>query len=315
MSVAAVQLRSDNGRIQANLERAEPFLEKAADQGAELILLPEFLPTGYIFTKEIWDAGEPRDGPTVRWLRAQSRRLGIHLGSSFLEAEGEDFYNTFVLTTPEGEEAGRVRKQTPAAFEAFFTKGGEGPHVIDTALGKIGVGICYENQLAYTPRLMCSHSVDLMLMPHSAPIPSTGFFFPRTLKRIFEENLKHLAFAYAAQLGIPVVFCNKSGPWKTPLPGLPHFTQDSSFPGFSSVVDSDGTVKSRLGGEEGIAMDTVVLDPARKTGVWNTARGFWALDVPRVLNLSRLAEFAGKISYQRDAERKQRAREIASGQG
>jgi N-carbamoylputrescine amidase len=90
------------------------------------------MPTGYIFTTEIWDGAEPKSGPTVRWLCENSKRFNVWMGTSFLEADGEDFFNTFVLATPDGKEAGRVRKCPPAAFEAYFTVGSPGSHVIDT---------------------------------------------------------------------------------------------------------------------------------------------------------------------------------------
>jgi N-carbamoylputrescine amidase len=47
LRVAAVQIRSKNGRIERNLERAVPYIEKAAGEGAELVMLPDFLSTGY----------------------------------------------------------------------------------------------------------------------------------------------------------------------------------------------------------------------------------------------------------------------------
>ncbi|MDY6797094.1 MAG: hypothetical protein SWK76_17705 [Actinomycetota bacterium] len=49
------------------------------------------------------------------------------LATGFLEAEGEDFYNTFVHCNPSGEEDGRVRKQTPAFAEAYYTRCDTGP--------------------------------------------------------------------------------------------------------------------------------------------------------------------------------------------
>ncbi|MBN2027143.1 MAG: carbon-nitrogen hydrolase family protein, partial [Actinobacteria bacterium] len=171
LAVAAVQMISENGDIPGNLERATAFVDEAAERGARLILLPEFMPTGYIYSKDIWNAAEPKEGPSMTWLREHSSRLSVWLGTSYLEAEGEDFFNSFVITNPAGEEDGRVRKQTPAFAEAYFTKGEAGPHVIETELCRIGVGICYENQLAYTPRLMYSQGADLQVMPHSAPPP------------------------------------------------------------------------------------------------------------------------------------------------
>jgi N-carbamoylputrescine amidase len=81
--VAAIQMEFKNGPIEANLERATPMVNRAAEKGAKLILLPEFMPTGYIFSAAIWGNGEPKEGQTVKWLRESSKRLGVWLGTSF----------------------------------------------------------------------------------------------------------------------------------------------------------------------------------------------------------------------------------------
>lgn len=62
LRVAAVQMESKNGQIEANLEHALPFVDDAAGQGARFILLPEFLATGYIFTKAIWEGASREKG-------------------------------------------------------------------------------------------------------------------------------------------------------------------------------------------------------------------------------------------------------------
>jgi N-carbamoylputrescine amidase len=312
LTVAAVQMVSENGDIEGNLERATGHVEEAARRGAALIVMPEFMPTGYVFTKEIWDAAEPAEGPTVRWLRMNSRAHGVWLGTSFLEAEGEDFFNTFLVTNPDGDIDGRVRKQTPAAFEAYFTRGEPGPHVIDTALGRLGVGICYENMLAYTPELMSSRSVDMLLMPHSAPTPTVSPIFPASAARMFNEFLGNVASYYASMLGVPAVFVNKSGPWVTPLPFLPAFlTQRSSFPGLSAIADSDGKVKAQLGDREGVIVEEVALDPARKTGACPPCHGRWVRKVPLAINQWRLVETLGAVYYRLSGERKRRAAEMS----
>jgi N-carbamoylputrescine amidase len=311
LKVAAVQMVSDNGDIAGNLERATGHVEEAVRRGAELIVLPEFMPTGYVFTKQIWDAAEPAEGPTVSWLRQNSRAHGVWLGTSFLEAEGEDFFNTFLITNPDGDIDGRVRKQTPAAAEAYFTKGEAGPHVISTALGLIGVGICYENMLAYTPKLMTSQSVDLLLMPHSAPTPSVSPIFPESAARMFNEFLGNVASYYASMLGVPAVFVNKCGPWVTTLPFMPFIPQRSSFPGLSTIADSEGTVKAQLGSEEGVIAEEVRLDPSRKTGACPPCHGRWVRKVPLGINLWRLLEAMGAAYYRFSAERRRRAAEIS----
>jgi N-carbamoylputrescine amidase len=309
--VAAVQMESQNGLIEANLKHAAGLIEQAAEKGAKLILLPEFMPTGYMMTRAIWGAAEPKEGPTVRWLEENSKRWSVWLGTSFLEADGDDFFNTFVLTTPDGKEAGRVRKQTPAVFEAYFTKGETGPHVIDTELGKIGVGICYENFHCYLAQMMVHQSVDMILMPHSAPRPMENPFCTREYVEWYDNVHRECAQRSARLLGVPAIMANKCGPWQTPLP-KPFPPQDSSFPGLSAIADSDGTVKAQLSDKEGIIVEDVTLDPSRKTHTPPQCWGRWAIQVPWQTRVFRAVEAFGGLAYSLSSERKKRAREFAS---
>jgi len=312
--VAAIQMESKDGQIEANLKHATSLVNDAAAKGAKLILLPEFMPTGYTYTRAIWDAGEPKHGLTVQWLLESSRKLGVWLGTSFLEAEGEDFYNTFVLATPDGNEAGRVRKQTPADYEAYFFKGDSGPHTIGTDIGRIGVGICYENSLAYLPKLMYEASVDLVLMPHSAPTPSHALIFRKKQREIYNKELKEIPNRMVGLIGVPVVFVNKSGRWQTPVPALPlpFWRIDSTFPGLSAIVDSDGKVKRQLGEVEDIIVEDVTLDASRKPHIQPKCHGRWAWEGPWVRNSLLLVEACGRLSYSLSSERRKKARRISS---
>jgi N-carbamoylputrescine amidase len=314
--LAAIQMESKNGLVEANLEHATQLVQKAARRGASLILLPELMPSGYVYATSIWDGAEPTQGSTVRWLEDTATKLGAWLGTSFLEADGQHFFNTFVLAAPDGKVAGRVRKQTPAVFEAFFTKGAVGSHVIETELGKIGIGICYENQLTYIPQMMCQASADLLLMPHSAPTVMRALLGHKGVKG-YENSLKELATRYARQLGIPVVMANKCGPWVSPLPGLPFRREISSFPGLSAIVDSDGALKAQLADEEGVIVEDVRLDPSRKTNRASQPYGRWAWDdaygLPWLLrNSCPVIEALGRLWYTASAERRRRARKISS---
>jgi len=310
--VAAVQMESKNGLIDDNLSHATPLVDRAAQEGAKLIILPEFMPTGYIFTTDIWDGAEPKEGPTVTWLRENSARLGVWLGTSFLEAEGEDFFNTFVLATPSGEEAGRVRKQTPAAYEAYFFKGDTGPHVINTELGKLGVGICYENYLSYIPQMMHRQSADLLLMPLSAPTPMQSFFFRHRAVEQYNTIIREGAGRMARLLGVPVVMANKCGRWQSPMPGIPFWMQDSQFPGLSAIVDSDGTVIAQLSDEEKVIVGDVRLDPSRKIHEPPQCNGRWAWEGHWLRNSLLIIGAYGKLRYSLSSERKRRAQQVSS---
>jgi N-carbamoylputrescine amidase len=166
--VAAVQMQSRLGCIEDNLEHAALLVEQAVAKGAQLIVLPELSASGYSMSRAIWDTGETRHGLTVQWLQETSRRLGVYLGIGFVEADGKDFYNTYALGGPEGQIAGFVRK-TMAETACFRCI--KGPHVINTPIGHIGIGICADNLFVPNLHQMQDHSADLLLMPHAAPVP------------------------------------------------------------------------------------------------------------------------------------------------
>jgi N-carbamoylputrescine amidase len=306
IKLAAVQIQCELGRAERNLARATLLVEQAAAQGANVVVLPELTPGGYILTEEIWNTAEPFSGRSVAWLKDTARRLGIYLGTSFLEAEGRDFYNTFALTTPDGEMAGRVRKNPPASAEAYFFRSGDDQHFIDTELGRIGVGICYETILHERMMELHQASVDLVLQPMSAGTPAPIFPIRQKDTVAFERMVQGIAAHCASTLGVPVAMANKCGPLVTPLPGLMP-TQRTRFPGLSAIADCDGTLKSQLACEEGIAIAEVVLVPSRKAKIPPKRSGRWALPVPWFASLFPIAQKLGERAYARNPTRAARA--------
>src|SRR5262245_19996693 len=204
LRIAVIQMPSVDHDLDANLKRATTYAEQAAKQGVQFVLFPEFMATGSYLSFDTWDSAEPSNGKSVQWLKSTSRRLHVWLGASFLEAADSDFYDTFVLTTPSGEEAGRVRKQVPAGPEAYFFRGESGSHVISTSIGKIGIGICAENYYCFAATQFLNESVDFVLMPHASPDMSNGGGLP-------SPPGTHLASWYAQKLGVPVAMVNKVG--------------------------------------------------------------------------------------------------------
>jgi N-carbamoylputrescine amidase len=313
LRIAAVQTPAAEN-VMSGLGRATPLVQRAAADGAELVLLPELMAVHYVFTEEMWESAEPTHGPTVEWLKDVARMLRIWLGTSFLEATGQDFYNTFVLVGPTGEEAGRVRKQSPAMYEPWFFRGEAGPHLIRTALGTIGVGICNDNHRSYLPSLLQRGGADLVLMPHCWPIPikAGGAISQRDIDR-WHDIQRGLAPLYAKLLGVPAVFVNKVGPYASPAPlsWLPAST-GMALPGHATIVDSDGTVKAQLGDAEGVVTASVTLDPARK--VQQEPRTYGSYVYPAgVGGLVVLppAWLFGRV-YSLSRERRRRAREVAA---
>lgn len=292
------------GQLDRNLAHAEKFIRSAQEQGAQLVLLPELMPGGYTLTEKIWDSAETLNGKAVSWLLKTAKHFGIYLGFSFLEVEGEDFYNTFVLSSPQGKLLGHVRKNPPCSVEAYFFKAGSTSHVIETAIGRIGVGICYENTLYDHMCFLYKENVDLVLSPAAAGRPKA--LIPGDVRR-FEKMLINSRAVFAHTLGVPAIVANRAGPIETALPGnLPYLK--SSFPGLSSIVDADGAIKAELGDEEGVIVADVCVghsstpkNPPKRYGK------IWGIPVPWYAFIWPLTQQWGEKHYATNFRRKARA--------
>lgn len=313
IGVAAIQMDSRLGRVYENLQCAAGLVGQAARRGASVVLLPELVATGYSLSEQIWDYGEPFEGRTVAFLRALAMKHRVYLGGGFVEVEGEDFYNTFALATPDGDVRGPVRKAHPPGAEAYLFRGGETPHVLETPIGRIGVGISTDNLLFARLREFYLENVDLVLMP--AAIRRVMPFLPGATAHIV-HNLAQVAPHYARALGVPVVMAGRIGQLDTSLPasdGQPDKELHTSFPGLSAVVDSDGNILSALHGEEeGILLNEVRLSPFHATsGELKAHRRRWALPMPLPAFLWPSLNRQAARAYAGNPRRREKARALA----
>jgi N-carbamoylputrescine amidase len=318
LRVAAVQMRSEKGRREANLERAGPLVEKAAREGARLVVLPEMAASGYSIEKGMWGAAEPVGGPTVGWLTQTAKRLGIYLGIGLEEAEGADFYNTYVLAAPDGKVAGKVRK---VHTEYGIFKAGSSSRVIDTEIGRIGIGICADNHYVDMPIEMQAKSIDLLLMPHAWPVPvkALGIIKEEDV-RGQQENVKGYSQLFSRMLGVPSVFINAVGPigperWEGIL-GRLMSSEVYRNAGYSSIADSDASLLAQLGPEEdGVIVADVIIDPARKVTTVPVSYGGWLHPGDPVFrNVIMPVEICvAKLKYAVRPGRKSRALKVSQG--
>lgn len=306
IKVAAVQMASQDGMVAENIKKAEAFVREAAESGAKLVVLPEFMPEGYRLTSELWDLAETLDGETASWLKKMAKQFELYIGTSFLEYDNGEYYNTFALAEPSGEIAGWVRKRSPSIWEAYFFKGYKGKQYIDTKIGRIGVGICFDNHTYEVGKAIAESEVDIMLMPHSYCVPTVKN------KMVTEKDIERLnglpsmiARMYNELFGIPVVLINKSGLWDSPIPTNIIPKMDGyAFSGRSCIIDSSGEVKRELDSSEGIAVAEVALLPShkRKSAVPKYSRYLCAGPAGR--EITRIMEFMGSVSYNKNKKKK-----------
>ncbi|MGA2490810.1 MAG: carbon-nitrogen hydrolase family protein, partial [Anaerolineales bacterium] len=193
----------------------------------------------------------------------------------------------------------------PSMGEAFFFKGEAGSHVIDTSLGRIGVGICFDAHAVKVARLMSEWSIDLILIPHSYSIPAspTKDVSQTDLMRM-KNNLRDMAPYYSRLLGIPAVSVNKCGPAQAPKP------EGYVFPGLAAIVDSDGTILAQMEEQEGFISAPVTLDPSRKLHGNPRAYGRYIYPGPAGRILFEAVEGAGRLWYNFSNDRRRSAQAI-----
>jgi N-carbamoylputrescine amidase len=158
----------------ANLDTAVQAVHDAAARGARLILLPELHNTRYFCHSEdpaAFDLAEPVPGPTTERLGEAAATTGaVVVGSVFERRAAGLHHNTAVVLDGDGRLAGRYRKahipDDPGYHEKFyFAPGDTGFQPIDTAVGRLGVLVCWDQWYPEAARLMALAGADILLYP------------------------------------------------------------------------------------------------------------------------------------------------------
>ncbi|MBY6115379.1 N-carbamoylputrescine amidase [Mameliella alba] len=173
VTVAATQMAC-SPELDTNLARAEALVRKAAAQGANIILLQELFEGPYFCQDETPEdlarARPVADHPTLARMSTLARELNVVLPVSFYELAGQARFNSVVIIDADGQQLGLYRKtHIPhgAGYQEkfFFSPGDTGFRVWDTAFGRIGVGICWDQWFPETARSMALMGAELMFFP------------------------------------------------------------------------------------------------------------------------------------------------------
>ena len=173
LSLGAIQM-SMSADVDENLATAERLVREAAAQGARIILIPELFEDVY-FCKDV-DAkhlqrARPVEGhPTVARFSALARELGVVLPLSIFERAGNALFNTVVMVDADGSRLGTYRKShIPDGIgyseKFYFAPGDTGFRVWDTAHGRVGLGICWDQWFPEAARVMALHGAECILYP------------------------------------------------------------------------------------------------------------------------------------------------------
>lgn len=182
---AVVQAGSVLFDTAATLQRAERYIREAADQGVELIVLPEaFLggyPKGLDFGITVGTrAPEGRElfgryfaaavqvpGPETEHLAGLAAELGTHLVVGAIERDGATLYCTVLFFTPDQGLVATHRKLMPTAAERYLWGQGDGSTMpaVATTVGVLGAAICWENYMPLFRQAMYAQGVQIWCAP------------------------------------------------------------------------------------------------------------------------------------------------------
>jgi len=157
-----VQFEPNFGKIDENLEKTEKLLNQTT---TELIVLPELFNTGYLFTslREVEElAEEIPDGKTTRFLCGLARRNDSFIVAGLAEREGDRFYNSAVLISPQGY-VGTYRKIHLFSEEKlWFQPGDHDLDIFDLGCCRIGIMICFDWFFPEVMRILSLKGADVI---------------------------------------------------------------------------------------------------------------------------------------------------------
>jgi N-carbamoylputrescine amidase len=172
-TVGLVQMRMTADPA-ANLKQAIAKVREAARQGATLICLPELFRTLYIGQREdheLFNLAEAVPGPSTEALGKVAKELKVVVIASLFERRAAGLYhNTAAVIDADGQVAGIYRKMhipdDPSYYEKFyFTPGDLGFKAFDTAAGRIGTLVCWDQWYPEGARLTALQGASILCYP------------------------------------------------------------------------------------------------------------------------------------------------------
>ena len=170
--VACCQLAPKIGDLAYNRTLTERAIRQAALQGAQVVVLPELVQSGYLFTDrfEALLLAETRDGPILQLWQALARELNLVIVGGFCERlPGDELANSAAMIDANGLRAVYRKAHLWDAEKDIFTAGDAPPPVVETVHGRLGMLICYDLEFPEWVRLAALAGADLLCAPVNWP--------------------------------------------------------------------------------------------------------------------------------------------------
>jgi predicted amidohydrolase len=195
---ACVQISVRPNDVKANVDRAVGWLETAVrDYEAELVVFPETITTGFVTglnASELWELVDAVPGRTTEPIQKAARDLGAHVVWPTYRRGSKPgvVMNASILIGPDGEIIGIYDKTHPFPLERVETGGwvttGTRAEVFETALGSIGMMICYDGDFPELARLLAVRGAEIIVRP-SALLRSFDIWHLTNAARAYDNHV------------------------------------------------------------------------------------------------------------------------------
>jgi predicted amidohydrolase len=204
--VAVQQLAPSIGDLTGNRALALTAIREAIDAGADVVVLPELITSGYLFSsrEELAPAAIGRDHEILAEWAAEAARADVVIVAGFAERGGGGaIYNSAALLDAGGLRAVYRKLHLWDGEKQLFTAGSEAPPVVDTRVGRVGVVICYDLEFPELTRAVALAGAQLLAVPTNWPlVPRPGGERPpEAVVAMAAARVNRMAVACADRLG------------------------------------------------------------------------------------------------------------------
>ncbi|MHB1661091.1 MAG: carbon-nitrogen hydrolase family protein [bacterium] len=184
IKVCAVQM-SPSKDIESSVLKAADFLSMASKNKANIVCFPElFLLNWFLQDKskekieENLKSAEDINGKTVSLFREQAKKFNAVIIIPFFEKYGDNYYNSSAVISEKGDIIGVYRKvhlpDVQYYYEkSYFSSGNEFP-VFETAFGKIGIQMCWDNFYPESSRILALKGAEIIFAPTASAFNTNG---------------------------------------------------------------------------------------------------------------------------------------------
>ena len=265
--VAATQMACSRDK-EENLKTAERLVRKAAQQGANIILLQELFETTYFCQQQRFEyfdmATTVEENPAILLFKKIAKELSVVLPISFYEKAGNTMFNTITIIDADGSIPGIYRKThipdgLPYAEKFYFTPGDTGFKVWKTRYGTIGVGICWDQWFPEAARSMALMGAELLLYP-------TAIGSEPILQKDSMPHWQRVMQGHAGANLMPVIASNRIGTEQDET--------EMTFYGSSFITDGYGEIIAQAdrSSEQVITAEIDLDETARLRREWGVFR-------------------------------------------